>query len=802
MKYIQNILLLFFGIVAFTTISCSEDDKNFGDTCNVRLTLQISRQEGNGTRATDPGVDTLNENALKTVDLFFYKKGAAITDAPVFFATDIQLPAGRKTQSEVSVSMPLDAFSELFPTDADTECLVYAIANRPTSSGSDNALPSDKSIASLKDTTILYAPDFAVREEDSITHKYSPKVQDDFVMDGQATVTRAGDNLTGNIPIERVAAKITLIINGIADEVTDNYDSIWCSDKDNVALCLRRASVRTKLGSTPDEYIYSANKDADIFRLDGINLTSAGTTLTTEVPFYTYPTNWKNDENSRTHFILIVNWKLKNNPSKTKITYYEININPAGSYTRRNSHYKIYQEVGVLGSESQEKPFVLYPCNYVILDWGNTHEGTADTDSDANLNRFKYLVVDETTIEMENTSSKEIFFFSSDPIELTTFDAKWEYTGGNTSQTLQLATEANITSTTTDPVTGDITYTIANTNDVTAKNASNQNITIPNRIQGNDSDPNHDYRVKIIVHNANPDDPNDRSYIYFQHNLNNNMDKDADYTEYTFTFGVQHKGNDKYKDEIKITQYPMIAIKADLNSDYNDKSSSYNDTSDKDGYVYLNKGNTDGLGSISGLSGNNSNPNRYIISVTALDNSSYIIGDPRSVSDNNLNWTSSSAITMEYSGDTNERKLSYYHPTDETSRTSRMVSPQFMIASSYGKTTTLDLEHARRRCAAYQEDGYPAGRWRIPTQAEIEYIVQLSAWGVIPVLFGTAGSSSGTTYWSANGAIQVFPALGTAEALDNVDSGDEYYTRCVYDTWYWTDKCTKTQFTWGDKADF
>ncbi|MBR4294566.1 MAG: hypothetical protein IKT53_06215, partial [Bacteroidaceae bacterium] len=117
MKYIQNILLLFLGIVAFTTISCSEDDKDFGDTCNVRLTLQISRQEGNGTRATDPGVDALNENALNSVDLFFYKKGAAITEAPVFFATDIQLPAGRKTQSEVSVSMPLDAFSELFPTD-------------------------------------------------------------------------------------------------------------------------------------------------------------------------------------------------------------------------------------------------------------------------------------------------------------------------------------------------------------------------------------------------------------------------------------------------------------------------------------------------------------------------------------------------------------------------------------------------------------------------------------------------------------------------------------------------------------
>lgn len=778
MKYIQNILLLFLGIVAFTTISCSEDDKNFGDTCNVRLTLQISRQEGNGTRATDPGVDALNENALNSVDLFFYKKGAAVTDAPVFFATDIQLPAGTTTQSEVSVSMPLDAFSELFPTDADTECLVYAIANRPTSSGSDNALPADKSINSLKENTILYAPDFKERVEDLETNKYSPKVQDDFVMDGQATVTRAGENLTGNIPIERVAAKITLIISGIADEVTDNHDSIWCSDKDNVSLCLRRASVRTKLGSTPDEYIYSANKDADIFRLDGINLTSAGATLTTEVPFYTYPTNWKNDENSRTHFILIVNWKLKGNSSKTKITYYEININPAGSYTRRNSHYKINQEVGVLGSENEEKPFVLYPCNYVILDWGNTHEGTADTDSDANLNRFKYLVVDETTIEMENTSSKEIFFFSSDPIELTTFDAKWEYTGGNTSQTLQLATEANITSTTTDPVTGDITYTIANTG------ATDPSITgVSNRLQG-------DYSAIIKIHNADPDDPNDRSYIYFQHNLNNNMEKNADYTEYTFTFGVRHKDNDKYKDEIKITQYPMIAIKAEQNTDWTNGGS----TNGNKGYVYINNSqNGSDAYEVLGLSSSasNANPNRYIISVTSLpktsdnvNNEIYIIGDPRTSESENLSST--------LNADDNGRELQYYYGTETSAATKDYISPKFMIASSYAVHGSLGKTNAKNRCAAYQEDGYPAGRWRMATRAEMRYIFQLSEWGVIPYLFNPGGN-----YWSAQNVVSYTTTNGFYDKTTTTSA----YVRCVYDIWYWGDErlAYKTQFVYGDK---
>ena len=127
-----------------------------------------------------------------------------------------------------------------------------------------------------------------------------------------------------------------------------------------------------------------------------------------------------------------------------------------------------------------------------------------------------------------------------------------------------------------------------------------------------------------------------------------------------------------------------------------------------------------------------------------------------------------------------------------------MISPQFMIASSYGVTNNIDKDNARRRCASYQEDGYPAGRWRLPTQAEIEYIVSLSAWKVIPTLFGN--SSGGTTnYWSANGGVTVNTTNGTVSAATEMSSGP---VRCVYDIWYWTDTCDKNTFTWGDKNQF
>ena len=67
-----------------------------------------------------------------------------------------------------------------------------------------------------------------------------------------------------------------------------------------------------------------------------------------------------------------------------------------------------------------------------------------------------------------------------------------------------------------------------------------------------------------------------------------------------------------------------------------------------------------------------------------------------------------------------------------------MIAPVFKIASSWGVVTSGSINYvqAQKRCASYQENGYPAGRWRIPTEGEIEFIVSLSNMGYIPKLFG------------------------------------------------------------------
>ena len=106
-----------------------------------------------------------------------------------------------------------------------------------------------------------------------------------------------------------------------------------------------------------------------------------------------------------------------------------------------------------------------------------------------------------------------------------------------------------------------------------------------------------------------------------------------------------------------------------------------------------------------------------------------------------------------------------------------MLAPSYRVCSKFGGVEfgKVTLEYARYRCAAYQEDGFPAGRWRVPTQAEVSFIAQLSANGTFDVLFNL-----NQIYWSANSAVQV-KENGVVTAVPD----GKALLRCVYDTWYW-----------------
>lgn len=92
--------------------------------------------------------------------------------------------------------------------------------------------------------------------------------------------------------------------------------------------------------------------------------------------------------------------------------------------------------------------------------------------------------------------------------------------------------------------------------------------------------------------------------------------------------------------------------------------------------------------------------------------------------------------------------------------------------------TEPTFEMSQKRCASYQEGGYPAGRWRLPTMAEIAFIIRLQDEEVIPTMF----NASTGNYWMANGYLFDVGKVDTNPA-NNTTAG----VRCIYDAWYWGD---------------
>ena len=95
---------------------------------------------------------------------------------------------------------------------------------------------------------------------------------------------------------------------------------------------------------------------------------------------------------------------------------------------------------------------------------------------------------------------------------------------------------------------------------------------------------------------------------------------------------------------------------------------------------------------------------------------------------------------------------------------------------------SITFENAVKRGATYQEAGYPAGRWRLPTEAEMAFIVARQREGIIPTLYATNSS-----YWSGSG--RELAISGTTLNFTN-PSGDNttHSMRFVYDLWYWGDQ--------------
>lgn len=567
--------------------------------------------------------------------------------------------------------------------------------------------------------------------------------QPSFVMEGQGIASVINRNqvqaASGTIKMDRLASKLTIRVS-MKESFTDTETQLtWKPVKESLRVSLRNASSNTTIGGGMGNKLFNYE-----------DRSNKGTLEENEVtrylfdPFYSYPREWEFRSPDALAFYIVLQWKREDNET-TQNCYYK--VLPNTTQLVKNNWYNIDLNIGVLGTfNPNEEPVVIENLTYQVVDWRNGYAAwESGKETSADLLDTRYLVVEENEYVMNNQNEWVIPYITSHACTIENLKVE----------------RANFIANTTE-----VTY-----DDLTSKAVSDKWITL---------------------------DANTNT-IQLKHALNNNFSSttsEYDFTPYIFTFNLRHADNLQFSEHIKIVQNPALLIEAQLNSDYPETF----------GYQFVNgnskntKNPVDDFGGAHGLtsSSSNKNPNMYVISTTVLPKESeLILGDPRK-SDA---WTFTEATTAPHiKGNNNSHQLTYYYPTIDDNTAQNMVAPKFRIASSYGVTNTITHETAKKRCATYQEDGYPAGRWRVPTMGEVKFIIKLSADQKIPTLF-----SPDSKYWCANGTVT--PNNNGGYTISNSTSG-EGPVRCVYDEWYWEksdyprlpDEEEKMgTFTWGDE---
>ena len=754
-KYIIHIISL--ALLTFF-YGCSQEElqSTFAPGNGRTLTLTLTHAGMESRATTSAGEEDLNENAINRVDLFLYPNGGTDSDA-VFSKPGITTFTSKEDGKVViNLDVPMSAVEDLFPNGVNT-CEAYVIVNRPA----ESAIPTKTDMASLKAIPITSPFDSKVDEEENAIE------QDEFVMDGHTTsITYEKDAISGNIAANRSAAKITLTITGI-ENVTDEGGTEWEPVPEDMQVMFYNGVKKSQV------YAESVPADGVYFNLvgkkgRGFTGTNNAAPYNHAIPFYSYPSDWsKQTPDKEAHMVLMLPWEA--NGQQTNF-YYEVPIDDINKKLVRNTYYQIKLVVGVLGSTELNDEIVTLTPTCILLNWG-------EEQINADLDQPRYLVA-EDVIKIYNQNSVNIPFESSHDVTITS----------------KSCYKPNL-----NPKSGE--------SDETPVEVTDDNLDVSGRT------------------------------ISYNRTLDNNFTSSTfDFTPYYTTFTITQTGNTgkELSKEITIIQYPAIFGEKEVNSDYENNSSHHGFTF-VNGYYGSGTGREDGqdyFDNVIGAPSSSVSSNAMLVfTVTTTEGTNYVIGDPRETSytfeADDAVWATANAI---YDGNT-KRELKYYYGTETThnalknaststrtqnaiyssdaaaaaaERTYNMVAPKFRISSGYG---AIDTDGERRyydlmkkRCASYQEDGYPAGRWRLPTKAELEFIFYLSNTGKVPQLF-----VSDMNYWCAHG----YATPGTDGYADMgyaTDYGGSrtVSVRCVYDDWYWgSEPVLKTEtekntFTWGD----
>ena len=801
------------------------------------FTIEIKCAEAT-TRSAEAGDDSLNENLIKSATVCLWPNGGdwLSSDEPMYMETFHNINSVGSATLRLPVTEQMA--SSLFNLDESRSCQIFVAVNVDPG----NARTVDELRA------LAISSSFAEKQK-----------QDAFVMDGDGVAKMFAVNgkvgASAKIEVTRAASKFTLHLN-VENEVKETVDGrelIWKPDYDNIRVKLNNGVKNSKVDpvasdvksgdyfNTPSDLVYSFNKD---FSSDDYPFTQS-------IPFYSYPNEWSekyngNESSAMTHMTLMIPWTSDGGKSY-RTCYYRVPVTDlAKTEVVRNTSYHIRLRVGVLGSFIPEEPAEIENLSYGAVKWGREN-------IDVDINEVRYLVVDQNSFEVNNEENIDIQFYSSHPTEvveatMTFYRFNFSDQGTGFGVTVTESQSDLSEKKTTRPV---FSTSFDNSSKILSvshplkifnpKDKDGKDVDLTNGDKKYAASGRAKTQTSAII-KATTD-----KIAYYER-----TDED-EYSKVEFKVTVQHsdmKGTSNFRETVTIVQYPAMYISSITNY-VTEGATSFNYTGGN-GSTYVNNnytnistsesaggGVSNGWTTSIGLNTSNLNwnPNLYLITITRLPSGlNYHIGDPRAdLINNNLGnntigkenktaWAGEKIGSINVVGFTTAkadypagslRTLQYYYPTKEDASSKNMIAPKFRVCSSYGGTgKILTRSLARRRAAAYQELGYAAGRWRLPTYSEIEFLMKLSADLKIPRLFGR---SDGITwhYWCANGAAVVPGKAAAGNQIDpslKSDYGDDKVERArfIYDEWYWGEETLKPlsnpgngkpkyDFTWGDR---
>lgn len=716
------------------------------------------------------------ERELKTLDIFFYPKGQTAEPCVFYHHEDLSETFG---QTEVNIYVVEDAIRKIFPTE--NLCDIFVIANLPA-----GVKPADAVYEAGSDATRLPVLESYVLDN---TEANYDAINKPFVMAGLGTAQKdSKKNAEGTISLVRASSKVTLTVAipdyiDIEKKVNDVTSTVRmvptfedAPDVNTMNVAFHNGVYKGYLFKEVDESMDDFHKSSTKQKFTYTKtLPAEGSTpqrrvYTCDIPFYTYAHKWEKGAADASYITFQMKWGADKGDGSTPIYetyYYQILINGAGRTFQPNHWYDMYVNVGVIGSTVEIKPIVLDHLEFFVLDWSDHISGVDHPKEDVELKDYMYFNVLTKRLELDNVTTGVIKYKASHKIAwaLDTSNKPVENISGLNTNLGAFSINCGEENPETRQVNG---YTLTDNGDG-------------------------------VLQFENPVPTNLYSPVYVYLTMWLELD------------GKNGMGETErpYSESVTIVQYPPIYITPYRATVYSVFVNRYNQHGNQ--IVYNNN-----LYNLGQANGTGDGHYMYSVSVSGFKSSdtftmmgttyNYIIGDPRSRSHdedlNNDGFNMDNSWRRDQEG--NGRILTYYYPTMKDGDIFRIISPKFRVASFHGGySSACTPEGAAMRCASYQEEGLPAGRWRLPTTAEIMFVISLQQKDLIQDIFYGANYYYSSTHQVRNNGGTV-PDVRVTPTANNTQGS----VRCIYDEWYWGTQPEARannrypgdyEFTWGDE---